>query len=248
MLFKYSGNKWKVLDRLALKLPPHKRLAELYLGSGAFLLSNKGPSIGIDVNKNIIDLWNWLKTVTPEYLRELEVLRQKHVNATPNGKPDVREMGLEPGAELYMRVNVTGVYVGQLSSWKVYPKWKLPVEKTIQDLDRVKEIEIVHGKAHVDYKEQDGDIVFLDPPYAGTKANYKQDAKVGIEESYKPQDTVDLISRLSCPVILTYGTDAKTVFPQYEWKEVLRKKVPLIRKGGTIERIEHVAYINWETQ
>jgi len=245
MIFKYSGNKWKVLAKLNLNAPPHKRLAELYLGSGAFLLSNTGPSIGIDANRNIVDLWNWLKTVTPQELYELERVRQTHVDTAKDNKPDVRTMGLSRGAELYMRVNVTGVYVGQLSSWKVYPKWKLPVDKTIKCLERVKEIEIKLGEAHKDYVEQDGDIVFLDPPYVGTKANYKQDAKVGIEEAYKPQDTVDLISRLSCPVILTYGTDAKTVFPQYEWREVLKKKVPLIRKGGTVERTEHVAFINW---
>jgi site-specific DNA-adenine methylase len=246
MIFKYSGNKWKVLQKLGLQLPSHKRLAELYLGSGAFILSNKGPALGMDTNPDIVDLWKWLKTVKPEELRELERVRQVHVAAASDNKPDVRKMGLDRGAELYMRVNVTGVYVGQLSSWKVYPKWKLPVEQTISRLERVKEIDIRLGKAHIDYTQEDGDLVFLDPPYVGTKGNYKQGAKKGIEESYNPQDTIDLISRLSCPIILTYGTDAKTAFPQYEWREVLRKKIPLIRKGGTVERIEHVALINWK--
>ena len=245
MLFRYSGSKWKVIEKL--KPPPiHKRIVEGYLGSGAFLLSNTAPGLGIDLNPNIVDLWNWLKTVTPERLVELEELRVKAVAAAPDNKPDVRTLGLSTGEQLYMRVNVTGVYVGQLSSWKIYPKWKLPIEKTSAELDRLKNIDVVLGKAHVDYVEQDGDLVFLDPPYAGTKANYKVDAKKGIEEVYNPQDTVDLISRLSCPTILTYGTDAKMTFPQYEWHEVLRKKVPLIRKGGTVERIEHVAYINWK--
>jgi len=245
MLFRYSGSKWKVIEKLKA-LPSHKRIVEGYLGSGAFLLSNTAPGLGIDLNPNIIDMWNWLKTITPQRLEELEKLRAEAVAAAPDNKPDVRTLGLSAGEQLYMRVNVTGVYVGQLSSWKIYPKWRLPVEKTSAELDRLKNIDVVLGKAHVDYVEQDGDLVFLDPPYAGTKANYKIDGKKGIEEVYNPQDTIDLISRLSCPVILTYGTDAKATFPQYEWQEVLRKKVPLIRKGGTIERIEHVAYINWK--
>lgn len=246
MIFKYSGNKWKVLAKLTRPLPAHKRLAELYLGSGAFLLSNTGPSIGIDANPNIVDLWKWLQTVDPQRLHELEALRIAAVAAAPDNKPDVRTLNLTGGEQLYMRVNVTGVYVGQLSSWKIYPKWKLPVEQTISHLPRLREIEVKLGKAHIDFVEQDGDVVFLDPPYANTKANYKQDGKKGIEEAYRPQDTVDLISKLNCPIILTYGTDAPTVFPQYRWEEVLRKKVPLIRKGGTVERTEHVAYINWK--
>ncbi len=246
MIFRYSGNKWKILAKLNIQLPPHKRLVEGYLGSGAFLLSRTGPSLGIDVNPNVIDIWKWLQTTTPQRLHELEKIRQDAVANDPNNKPDVRDIkNISKEEMLYMRVNVTGVYVGQLSSWKIYPKWKLPVEKTVKYLDRVKEIDLILGSVHTEYKEADGDLIFLDPPYAGTKGNYKQDGKKGVEESYCPQDTVNLISKLSCPVILTYGTDAKEVFPQYKWIEVLRKKVPLIRKGGTLERIEHVSFINF---
>lgn len=246
MLFKYSGNKWKVLKKLNKSLPSHKRLVELYLGSGAFLLSNSSPGLGIDCNPNIVDLWKWLQSVKPKRLWELENIRKTAVQQASDNKPDVRLLDLSVPERLYVRVNTTGVYVGQLSSWKIYPKWKLPVEQTISHLERLKQIEVRLGKAHVDYIEEDGDVVFLDPPYVGTKANYKHDAKKGIEESYRPEDTVALISKLSCPVIFTYGTDAPTIFPQYRWEEVLRKKVPLIRKGGTVERTEHVAFINWK--
>jgi site-specific DNA-adenine methylase len=97
MIFKYSGNKWKVLQKLGLQLPSHKRLAELYLGSGAFILSNKGPALGMDTNPDIVDLWKWLKTVKPEELRELERVRQVHVAAASDNKPDVRKMGLDIG-------------------------------------------------------------------------------------------------------------------------------------------------------
>jgi len=245
MIFRYSGSKWKVIEKLK-QLPIHKRIVEGYLGSGAFSLSNSAPALGIDVNPNIIDIWNFLKETTIERLYELEKIREEAVQKAIDNKPDVRTLGLSKGEELYFRVNVTGIYVGQLSSWKIYPKWKLPIEKTIKDLERLKNIEVLLGKVHLDYKEQDGDLVFLDPPYIGTKGNYKSNGKKGIEESYNNQDTIDLISKLSCPIILTYGTDAPLTFPQYKWEEVLRKKVPLIRTGGTVERIEHVTYINWK--
>lgn len=246
MLFKYSGNKWKVLAKLSKPIPSCKRAVELYLGSGAFLLSREEPGLGIDSNPNIIDLWQWLKTVSEARLWELENIRIEAVQKAPDNKPDVRTLNLSAAEQLYMRVNVTGVYVGQLSSWKIYPKWKLPVLQSISHQKRLQNITLKLGKAHLDYIEEDGDIVFLDPPYIGTKGNYKQDGKKGIEEAYKTQDTIDLISRIKSPVVLTYGTDAPLVFPQYNWEVVLKKKVPNIRRGGSVERTEHVAFINWK--
>ena len=243
ILFKYSGSKRKIVP--LLRTPPvHKRIVEPYLGGGAYSLAHTGPAVGYDVNQDIIDLWHFLQKVKPERIRELESIKQEACKAHPLNKPDARDLRLEKGEETYVRINTSGVYVGQLSSWVLYPKWKCPVEQTISLLDRAREIEVIHGSAN-GYVQKDGDLVFLDPPYVGTKANYKQQARVGIEESYRPQDTIDLIGRLDCPIIFTYGTDAKTAFPQYEWLEVMRKKVPNIRRGGTVERIEHVAYINW---
>lgn len=209
-------------------------------------MSREGPALGIDINENIIDLWSWLKNeATESKLVELDKKCKEAVANHPQWKPDVRSLGLSKGEQAYVRVNNTGLVVGQLSSWKIYPKWNLPIENTVSLLDRLKDVEIKLGSAH-DYIEQDGDLVFIDPPYVGTKANYKQDAKNGIEESYRPQDTVNLISRIQSPIIFTYGTDAPQVFPQYQWEAVLVKKVPNMRRGGTVDRIEHVAYINWK--
>lgn len=241
--FRYSGAKDKVIPLLR-ELPTHKRLCELYLGSGQFLLQNNGNSLGIDINKNIISIWNFLKSTTPDRLVELEKIRYDAVNSHGQNKPDVRDLGLSEGEANYVRINCASVCVGQLSSWKLYPQHKLPIEQTIKLLPRIKEIDFVLGNAG-SYQEQDGDIVFLDPPYQGTKGNYKENGKVGIEESYNPQQTIDLISRIQSPIILTYGTDAKITFPMYEWQELFTKKVPNLRKGGTIDRIEHVTYINW---
>lgn len=243
-LFKYSGSKRSILPYIR-PLPSHKRIVEGYLGSGCFAVLNQGPAIGYEVNDDVIQMWKWLQSVTPQRLHDLETIRREAIEKHPNHKPDVRSLGLERGEETYVRINTSGVYCGQLSSWILYPQWKLPVKETSSLLDRVKEIEIVHGKVQELYTEQDGDLVFLDPPYRNTHANYKQQAKIGIEEGYQPQQTIDLIAKIKSPIILTYGTDAKEVFPNYEWTVVLKKKVPNIRRGGTVERTEHAAYINW---
>lgn len=243
-LFRYSGSKDKIIPLLR-PLLSHKRLVEPYLGGGSFLLRNSGPGLGIEFNTNVVDLWHYLQGTTAERLWELERLRKEACDAHPNNKPDVRSLNLNKGEETYVRINTSGVYVGQLSSWVLYPQHKLPVAQTIANLERIQNITVLLGKAQ-DYNESDGDIVFLDPPYKDTFANYKQDGKSGIEEGYEPQQTIDLISRLKSPIIFTYGTKAKEIFPMYDWEEVLKKKVPKIRTGGTVERTEHVAYINWK--
>lgn len=226
--------------------PQHKRVVEPYLGSGCYLLQSSVPAVGFDVNANIIDLWLWLKNkATPDRLRELQKLLEEAVDKDPKGKPDVRDMGLSHGEMTYLRINVTGVYVGQLSSWKVYPQHSLPIDQTISLLPRLRDIDVRHEDAEK-YTEEDGDLVFVDPPYTLTRANYKQDGKGGIEEAYAPSATVRLLSRISSPVVFTYGTNAKDVFPEFEWEVLKQKKVPKIRGGGTVDRTEHVCYLNWK--
>lgn len=246
-LFKYSGNKRKIVPLLAT-LPSFKRSVELYLGAGSFVCVQKGPALGVDINPDIIDLWTWLQNeATETRLRELAAIAADAVSKAEDKKPDSRLLGLSRGELLYVRVNITGAYCGQLSSWKIYPQYKLPIDQTLKLMPRLKDIELRCGNAS-EYVEVDGDLVFLDPPYAKTKANYKQGGKNGIEEGYKPADTIALIRRLSCPIIFTYGTDAPEVFPEFDWKVVLKKKVPNLRRGGTVERTEHVSYINWKEE
>jgi site-specific DNA-adenine methylase len=241
-LFRYSGNKERILKKLDPKLPAYKRAVEPYVGGGSFLLSQSMPGIGYDSNKNICDLWAWLKSTTPKELIDLE----RYISGIKD-KCDIRNLELTPGAQLYVRVNMSGIYVGQLSSWILYPQHSLPVEKTIKLLPKIKDIDIIHGNCHSLYKEQDGDFVFIDPPYKNTFANYKENAKKGIEEEYHPDQTREMISRIKSPIIFTYGTDAPIIFPEFNWKVVMTKKVPMIhsKSGGTKIRTEHVAFINY---
>lgn len=241
-LFRYSGNKSRLLEYYK-RVPMYtKRLVEPYLGSGAFLLNSSLPGLGIDINSDIIMLWTWLKTTTAKELLDLHNLVQETKKQDPNF--DVRVLKLPPGPELYLRINITGMYVGQLSSWSVYPQQNLPIYKTIQCLEKVRQIELIHGDATL-YKHQDGDLLFIDPPYTNTFANYKQDGKSGIEENYDPSSTIKLIESTNNPIIFTYGSNAKEVFPMYDWELALLKKVPNLRNGGTTDRFEYVTYINF---
>ena len=144
----------------------------------------------------------------------------------------------------YVRVNVCSVVVGQLSSWKVYPQHRLPIEETIRCLGRLRDVEVVHGRGE-DHVPADGDGMFVDPPYIGTVGNYGD----GVEDGYRAADTIGLIDRAvaaDVPCMVTYGTNCREVFPSWGWEKVKDVRVPNMRRGGTVDRSEWVAYLGWD--
>lgn len=243
-LFRYSGNKSKLIS-LYRPIPKGvTRVVEPYLGSGAFSLNTALPAVGYEINSELVAMWKWLKEATADELRELNELVESHKKRTL--KPDVRDMGLDLGRQTYVRVNAASVVVGQLSSWKVYPQNSLPIEETIKCLPRLKDIEVIHGRGEA-HQAQDGDLLFVDPPYIGTVGNYVEKNGLGttIETEYNPQHTRDFLKSARCPIMFTYGSNAREVFPEYDWHLVKTVKVPNMKKGGTTDRTEWVSYINW---
>lgn len=237
-LFRYSGNKAKLLPLYRKPPVSAQRIVEPYLGSGAYGLNTDLPVLGYDLNQDLVAMWHWLQKATIEDLKYLETAVD--MARFIEEKPDCRNLKLATGPQTYVKINVCSVVVGQLSSWKIYPQHKLPVEQTIQCLSRLKRFE-VHCASANSYEHKDGDLLFIDPPYVATSANYGK----GMEDSYNPEDTVKLITSTTNHIIFTYGTSAPTIFPQYKWELVKTVKVPNMRKGGTTERHEYVAYINW---
>jgi site-specific DNA-adenine methylase len=244
-LFRYSGNKAKLLS-LYRPIPNGvARVVEPYLGSGAFSINSGIPAIGYEVNKDLYAVWTWLKQATAQDLHDLNDLVEDWKKRQE--KPDVRDMKLDLGRQTYVRVNCCSVVVGQLSSWKVYPQHSLPIEETIKCLPKLRQIEVVHGRGE-DHKPVDGDLLFVDPPYIGTIGNYQEKNGQQIEKEYDPKDTEKLLDEVSCPVIFTYGSNAKEIFPNYDWELIKTVKVPNMRKGGTVDRTEWAAYINFPTE
>jgi hypothetical protein len=239
-LFRYSGNKSKLLG---LYRPlPHgvTRIVEPYLGSGAYGLNSGLPLLGYELNLELVELWHWLQRVGEKELRDLDRLVEDRKKSEP--KPDVRDMGLCVGARAYVRVNVCSVVVGQLSSWKVYPQHRLPVDETIRCLGRLRDVVVVHGRGE-DHLYERGDGLFIDPPYLGTVGNYGD----GMEDGYRASDTVGLVGRRGdVPCMVTYGTNCREVFTGWEWEKVKDVRVPNMRRGGTVDRSEWVSYHGWD--
>ena len=243
-LFRYSGNKSKLLQFYRKPTSSVKRVVEPYLGSGSYIISCDVPGLGYELNGDLVAMWNWLKCCTPSDLIELD--KQVRALKETEEKPDVRKLGLPLGMQTYVRINITGVMVGQLTCWKIYPQHNLPLENTLACLQRLKEIDVIHGTAN-HYVHSDGDLLFVDPPYVGTTGGYEEKSKKKSHDiTYDPNKTLELIKSTNNPIIFTYGTNAPQLFPEYKWEMVKTIKVPNFRKGGTVDRIEWVSYINWK--
>lgn len=241
-LFRYSGNKVRLIKHY--RKPPDniKRVVEPYLGSGAYMLSCNFPGLGIEINEDIISMWKWLQIVTPQELMDLHALVEN--KKSTEHKPDARNLGLDIGPLTYVRINTTGVITGQLTAWKIYPQYSLPIESTIRCLDRIKGIDVIHGEAS-SYRHKEGDLLFIDPPYVGTIAGYQEKGGHNHEKRFDPLSVIEVIDSTNNPIIFTYGEGAPDIFPQYKWEIVTTIKVPNLRKGGTVDRTEWVSYINW---
>ena len=230
--FRYSGSKRRLVSKYPVGFEPGDRLVELYLGSGAYSIHHsKNKAIGYEINKDLYSIWDWLHGASVQNIQDIGTLWseiQKY-----GEKTDLRELDHIPrGAMNYLRVNISGLMVGQLSSWISYPQHNLPWQSTIACLERIKEIQVFHkdGLSHV---EEKGDFFFLDPPYVGTSANYMdKSSKTDLTAKYDPRDTVHFLNGVKGKWLMTYGDGCQEIFPEYNWIKAAEKKVPLVRTGG----------------
>lgn len=231
--FKYSGNKVRLLQKCDFDIPECSRVVEPYMGSATFALSMGKEWLGIDYNTELIMMMEWLKTVSVSDLRDLLQYQGKREN--------VKYLPVNDCAKTYLRINISGVYVGQLNSWTIYPQHKLPVETTLDAIENLRKGTMYCGDA-ITYEPQEGDLVFIDPPYINTNPGYKT-AKKSFE-LVNPKDILEFIDGLAgVNWIFTYGDNARELFPEIEWYDVYTKKVPNIHGGGgVVERIEHIAF------
>lgn len=237
--YRYSGNKARHLNYINIP-SGFTTLREVCFGSGSVSV-NLGENmrcVGYDVDDRVVKLWSWLQTQTQDSLLDLN---GRYISTIkPLNKPDIRLIpDLTEGQRLYIKLNVCGVYTGQWSSWAVYTQHNLPIEKTIKALPRIKQVE-VRALSCLDYEYKAGDIIFFDPEYVGTSANYSKKAR---------RRSTTLISSFldknkGNPIIFTYGNDAKEAYPSLPWRVGMERRVPRIRTGGTVARTEHICYLN----
>lgn len=248
MPFKYSGNKRRLVKLLPVPPRNTKHIVEPFAGSMAYGMNHvkhNGYLLGFETNTDIFNLWDWLsKSATRAEIKTLEMF----LRALPD-KTDIPSLDIPPPHKTLARLTSAGVYTGQLSSRKHYAQHKINFDEIIASLERIQS----HAKVfNQDFRESlcFGDrcdaMFFIDPPYLGTKANYIDKSKGrNLDQSVGPEDLIAFCSALSAPTIFTYGDGAVDMFPMFDWKVVVERKVPNIRRGGTVIRKEHVALLNW---
>jgi site-specific DNA-adenine methylase len=225
--------------------PGTQRILEPFLGSGAYSLSWLGVqphlrAVGLDLDSRVVKLWKFLQQVDPELLRDLDAWWEEKKNTTPAPRVEQVQEIFGEGAALYFKINVCGVYTGQWSASQGYPQFSLPLQKTLEALEVSQRVEVFEAdwKAVVDVLKP-GDAVLLDPPYLGTSGNYLD------EKMFDPSSIQEQVLSWGVPVLVTYGTGAPEIFPDLPWELVQIRKVPNIRRGGTVTREEWISRINW---
>lgn len=246
MAFRYSGSKARLLR--FLPPPPSKiHIIEPFAGSLSYSLEYAPFAItAAEANPLIAELWHYLRETTPERLRWIETLK-------PSEKTDAyvwgNKYGLREPEITLTRLTISGAYVGQLSSRVLYPQHNLTFARIIERLSFIKNVNLfltndfslTISRSSLPYT-----TAFVDPPYLDTSANYKSKKKdhgviIAAEIS-------DFVRTLKCPVLFTYGEGAPEVFPDFVWTIATRRKVPILRGGGTKERTEYFCTLNWPEQ
>lgn len=245
-MFRYSGKKKRLINDLPARPLSTATILEPFAGSLAYSLHYKPARVvSADVNPKLRDLWNWFRTeATLDALFHLESLK-------PDAKVDAREWGAKHGLSepevTLLRLQISGAYVGQLSSWILYPQHRLDLSEARGHLAYVQRsvaapLTDFRDPALLEASASPDTVAFVDPPYVNTSANYKG---AGDHGSMNPEAITSFVKALQCPVLFTYGDGAQQTFPEFEWRLVKRRKVPILRGGGTRERCEWYALLNW---
>lgn len=247
-MFRYSGSKKRLIKYLPPPPTNTHTIIEPFAGSAAYGMHYRPKNLLLcEANTDVAALWEWLiKDATPEYLRGLQalLLRKKEEGQ----KFNLADLRLPKGPETLARLTTSGVYVGQLSSWVFYPQHKANFEPLIATLPYIKASVrvIANDFSYMAIEDRDGVMYFIDPPYLGTSANYiDKTCKIDVEKTDLRLTLTGMVKKMSQPVLFTYGDGAQDVFPKFDWKLAVQRKVPKIRTGGTKIRNEYYARIRY---
>ncbi len=264
-VIKWSGSKRKVAPELAKLIIPARRYYEPFIGSGAMLpFRHTEYAVAGDVVKELIDLWNVIrdepKEVGAEYKKRWDKLQAQGHTAYYEVR-DSFNSTRNPHDLLFLsrtcvngliRFNKDGGFNNSLHHSRpgVHPDSLASLIHMWSSI--VKKVDFVCQ----DYREtlstvQKGDMVFLDPPYIGTKGRYMPDA-FSAEDLY---DELERLNKIGAYWILTYdGTAGDREYKVSIPAELYETKVgvhtgnsPFTKLMGTsLDAVTESVYLNYQ--
>ncbi len=246
-MFRYSGNKNRLIKHIPQPLIGTTTIIEPFGGSLAYSAHYKPAAVwAAESNPLVRSLLEWLRTeATSDDLTRLEGLK-------PSEKIDAMAWGVKHGLKepevTLTRLQISGAYVGQLSSRVLYPQHSLNLTALKERLpyvkDSLREVQSDFRSPAIRMAaEGRGTMCFVDPPYLNTSGNYK--SKGADHGGLDVAAITAFVKSLPCPVLFTYGDGAQTTFPDLEWTKAVTRRVPILRGGGTRERTEWYTTLNW---
>lgn len=191
-LIKWTGSKRSQAQAIKNLMPPHKRYLEPFLGGGAMLyLSAQPGSIAGDIYKPLVELWKLVQGTPEQVAEDYELQWSRLQNDLPGHFYKVRDKfntTKDPlDLSFLMRTCVNGIVRfndrGEFNnSFHLSRKGMDPARfrRVIFAWSRrLQGVQLVCQ----DYEDtlaetQEGDFVYLDPPYAGNKQRYVADLDI----------------------------------------------------------------------
>ena len=215
-ILKWAGNKSRVMPELLTHLPEGERLVEPFAGSCAVMMNTDYRAYLIaDINPDLINLYRQIK----EHTRPFIVIAASLFNQNVTGESyyAAREafnhnpaLPLLERAAYFLYLNRNG-YRG-LCRYNKRGEFNIPFGNYAEPYFPLAEIEAFAKKAQratficADFREtlrltKAGDVVYCDPPYDGTFAEYHS-AGFGKDEHH---DLVSMLLDISerCPVVVS---------------------------------------------
>ncbi|WP_415719961.1 Dam family site-specific DNA-(adenine-N6)-methyltransferase [Photobacterium ganghwense] len=185
---KWAGGKYSLVEEIKHRLPPARKLVEPFVGAGSvFLNTDYEQYLLADINPDLINLYNILKTQPEQYVKDSKALFTPEYNkkgayleirATFNA---TRDPYLRSLYFLYMnrhgfnglcRYNKQGGFNVPFGSYK---RPYFPEEEMFVFADKAKRAMFVcEGYQQTFSRARKGSVIYCDPPYAplSTTANF----------------------------------------------------------------------------
>ncbi|MCW8917414.1 MAG: Dam family site-specific DNA-(adenine-N6)-methyltransferase [Gammaproteobacteria bacterium] len=200
---KWAGNKFRLVERIAQRLPAGRRLIEPFAGSGAlFLNTNYDDYLLSDANRDLFELYTRLRDEGKGFIEEA----RRYFSAEYNNEESFYALREEFNATSYSeRRAILFLYLNRhgyngLCRYNAKGKFNVPFGRYKRPYFPLQEMRTFHQKAQrAEFKcasfeqtmseAREGDVIYCDPPYVplSTSANFTSYSAGGFSMAQQQQ-------------------------------------------------------------